>query len=253
LDADVAAGFISEIRRTLAIWIFICKRNAYIRGVSVIRHPRWRALLWLLAAAAVIALAWPFDDRVDAALTAPPRTDLHTLAWWCSKLGEGWVAAAWGIGCAIIFVLTNRPTLAAKIFFVALTSELTGLAATILRILFGRTRPSNHDVPQGFYGVWHDGHWIIGQFKFSAFPSGHAAAAVGLATAAWLFHRGWGAVAAVYALAVMWSRLALECHHLSDVVASAVLAIPLALLLKKVLFPSVEFQFGNLHRALRRK
>ena len=74
-----------------------------------------------------------------------------------------------------------------------------------------------------------------------------------MAAAAWLIHRGWGAVAAVYALAVMWSRVALQAHHLSDVIASAVLAIPLALLLRKLLATSVEFQFGNLHRAWKRK
>jgi membrane-associated phospholipid phosphatase len=221
--------------------------------VSVTPNLRRRALLWLLVGAALIALAWPFDNRVDAALIVPLKTDWHKFAWWCSKLGEGWVTAVWGIGCAILFVLANSPQLAAKIFFVALTSELTGLAATILRVVFGRTRPNNHDVPQGFYGVWHDGHWIIGQFKFSSFPSGHAASAVGLATAAWLFNRGWGLLATVYALAVIWSRIALECHHLSDVVASTVMAIPLALFLKKVLFPTVEFQFGNLNRAVRKK
>jgi len=60
-------------------------------------------------------------------------------------------------------------------------------------------------------------------------------------------------LAGLYALAVMWSRIALQCHHLSDVVASTVLAIPLAVLLKKALLPSVEFQFGNLNRTLRRK
>lgn len=221
--------------------------------MSVSGKSLWKTRIWIVAGVAAIALAWLLDNRVDAALLVPVKTDLHTFASWCSKLGEGWVAAIWGIGFAIFFLLVNRPTLAAKIFFVALTSELTGLAATILRILFGRTRPNNHDVPQGFYGVWHDGHWIIGQFKFSAFPSGHAAAAVGLATAAWLFNRGWGVVAAVYAMAVMWSRIALECHHLSDVVASTVLAIPLALFLKKLLLTSVEFQFGNLHRAWRKK
>ncbi len=202
---------------------------------------------------AAIALAWLLENRVDAALVVSPKSDLHEFAWWCSKLGEGWVAAVWGIFFAVILLLVNRPQLAAKIFFVVLTSELTGLAATILRIVAGRTRPSNHAVPQGFYGVWHDGHWIIGNPAFSSFPSGHAASAVGLTAAAWLFHRGWGALAAVYALAVMWSRIALEWHHLSDVVASTVLAIPLALLLKKVLFPTVEFQFGNLNRALRKK
>jgi len=214
---------------------------------------RLRPLLWLAAGVAAVALAWRFDLRVDTALDVTNRPELHHIAWWCSKIGEGWVVAAAGIFLAAILFLANQPRIAANIFFIALTSELTGLAGLIVRVLSGRTRPTNHEVPPGFYGVWHDGHWLIGKYQYSAFPSGHAATAVGLAAAAWLVHRGWGAVAAVYALAVMWSRLALQCHHLSDVVASAVLAIPLAMLLKKVLLPSVEFQFGNLHRAWKKK
>ena len=211
-----------------------------------------RFWLWLLAGAGVVAAAFLLDNRVDAALDVTRDASLKNLAWWCSKIGEGWVPAAAGIFFALVFLIVKRPGVAAKIFFVMLTCELTGLAATILRVLFGRTRPLAH-APQGFYGVWHDGHWIIGKFEFSAFPSGHAATAVGLAAAAWLVHRGWGAVAAVYALAVMWSRLALQCHHLSDVLASTVLSIALAVWLKPLLLPSVEFQFGNLHRAWRKK
>ena len=211
------------------------------------RKHLWPALLWLLAGGVVLAVAWLLDARVDAALDATQNPALKNLAWWCSKIGEGWVPAAAGIFFAILFVLLKCPGVAAKIFFAVLTCELTGLTATILRVLFGRTRPLAH-VPQGFYGVWHDGHWIIGKFEFSAFPSGHAATAAGLAAAAWLVHRGWGAVTVLYAVAVMWSRIALQCHHLSDVAASALLSIPLALLL-----PSVEFQFGNLSRALRKK
>jgi len=210
------------------------------------RLPGWR---WLLAGAAAIAVAWPLDTRVDAALDVTHQAAWFKFAWLCSKVGEGWAVAVCGIVCAAAMVLVKRPLPAAQIFFVALTSELTGLAATILRVLFGRTRPLAH-APQGFYGVWHDGHWIIGKFEFSSFPSGHAGSAAGLAAAAWLVHRGWGTVAAVYALAVIWSRMALQCHHLSDVVASTALAIPLAVLLKPLLLPSVEFQFGNLHRAL---
>jgi membrane-associated phospholipid phosphatase len=148
----------------------------------------------------------------------------------------------------ILFLLLRRPAVAAKFFFVVLTCEITGLAADIVRVLAGRARPLA-DVPQGFYGFWHDGHWIIGKYEFSSFPSGHSATAVGVAAAAWLVHRGGGAVASVYALLVMWSRIALQCHHLSDVVASAVLAIPLAMLCKKALLPSIEFQFTRLHRA----
>jgi membrane-associated phospholipid phosphatase len=212
----------------------------------------WVFLLWLLAGAAAVALAWPLDQRVDTALDATRHPALHQIAWWCSKLGEGWVPAVAGFLLAALFVLLNRPGVAAKVFFVLLTCEITGLAGLILRVLIGRTRPLAHD-PQGFYGLWHNGHWIIGKYEFSAFPSGHAATAVGLAAAVWLVHRGWGAIAVVYALAVMWSRIALQCHHLSDVVASAMLAIPLAMLGRRILLPSLEFQFLNFPRPGRKR
>ncbi len=208
---------------------------------------------WLLAGLAAVAAAFLFDNCVDAALDVTRDPAWHKVAWWCSKIGEGWFPAAVGIPLALVFFLASRPAVAARIFFVVLTCELTGLASTILRVLFGRTRPSNHDVPPGFYGLWHDGHWIAGQFKFSSFPSGHAATAVGLAAAAWLVHRGWGAFLAVYAVAVMWSRIALQAHHLSDVLASTVLAITLAVWMKPFLLTSLEFQFGNLHRAWKKK
>ena len=191
--------------------------------------------LWLLAGAAAFALAWQFDDAVGRALIvdAKANPDLHHLAAICSKLGEGWVIAAVGILGATIFFFLKRPELAAKIFFIALTSSIAGLIADIFRTIIGRTRPNNHSVAQGFYGLWHDGYWIIGKAAFSSLPSGHAASAVGVAAAAWLVSRCWGAAFAVYALAVMWSRIALECHHLSDVTASMFLAIVVALLMRK--------------------
>jgi membrane-associated phospholipid phosphatase len=210
------------------------------------------ALLWFLAGAVAVALAWPLDNLVDTALDASKNPSLHQFAWWCSKLGEGEMPAIAGIILAILFLFRNLPSVAARIIFVVLTCEITGLAGLILRIVFGRTRPTAH-VPQGFYGIWHDGHWIIGKYEFSAFPSGHSATAIGLAAAAWLVHRGWGAVAAIYALAVMWSRIALQCHHLSDVIASAAVAIPLAILCKPLLLPSIEFHFANVQRAMGKK
>jgi len=217
------------------------------------RFPYW---LWLLAGAVVIGVAYFFDDRVGAALRAPKDSALYNFAWWCSKLGEGEIVGGAGILLAILFFVVNRPRVAAEIFFVAGSGLLIGLAGTILRVLVGRTRPEGHGpagVAQGFYGVWHDGHWIIGKAAYSAFPSGHASLAMGVAAAAWLVHRGWGTVLMIYAVAVMWSRIALQWHHLSDVLASAVLAVPLAVLMKKALLPSVEFQFDNFYRAWKKK
>ena len=213
--------------------------------------PPRQFLLRLLVGMILVGILWPLDGRVDAALDVTNNPFWHRVAWWCSKLGEGWVVAVAAVFLAAVFLLANRPQIAAKIFFAGLVSLLAGLAATILRALLGRTRPMAH-VSQGFYGVWHDGHWIIGKYEFSSFPSGHAATAAGLAAAIWLVHRGWSVPAMLYALAVIWSRIALQCHHLSDVLASTVLALALAVLLKLLLLPSVEFQFGNLHRAWRK-
>jgi membrane-associated phospholipid phosphatase len=201
-------------------------------------------LLWLVAGAAVIGLAWSLDNPVDSALNAGSNPLVHQFAWWCSKLGEGWVLAVAGIFFAILFVLLHRPVAAARVIFVVLTCEFTGLVALILRILAGRTRP-NADLPQGFYGVWHAGHWIMGQYEFSSFPSGHAATAAGLAAAAWMVNRRWGIVAALFALGVIWSRIAVQAHHLSDVAASVVLAIPLAVFCKKALLQPLEVYLVN--------
>ncbi|MGH8024461.1 MAG: phosphatase PAP2 family protein [Limisphaerales bacterium] len=204
------------------------------------------SFLWLLVGALAISAAWALLDRpVDAALAVTKDPALHDFAWWCSELGQGWAPAAAGFSLAILFVLRRRSLIAAKIVFIVLTCELTGLAALILRIFVGRARPLAN-VPQGIYGIWYHGHWIIGKYQFSSFPSGHSATAVGVAAAAWLVDKRWGAVGVLYALLVMWSRLALQCHHLSDVIASAVLSIPLAILAKRTLLPPIESHLVSL-------
>lgn len=198
-------------------------------------------------------MAFLLDASVVKALDVTRNGHLNSFAEICSEAGEGWAIAVAGIVLSLIFFFLRRPQTAARIFFVALTSELVGLAAVILRLIFGRARPLNQDVPPGFYGLWHDGHWIAGQFKFSSFPSGHAATAAGLVAAAWLLHRGWAVTLMPYALLVIWSRMALQCHHLSDVLTSMLLAIVIAVWLKPRLLPTVEFQFTHLHRAVWKK
>jgi membrane-associated phospholipid phosphatase len=212
--------------------------------MALAKRPFSISFLWLLAGALAISVTWTFDTSVDTALDVTKNPPLHHMAWWCSELAQGWVPAAAGIFVCVVFLVVRRAVVAAKIFFVVLTCELTGLAALILRILVGRTRPLA-DVPQGIYGLCYHGHWIIGKYEFSSFPSGHSATAVGLAAAAWLVDCRWGPLASIYALLVMWSRIALQCHHLSDVIASVVLSIPIAILSKKFLLPPIQSQFSN--------
>jgi membrane-associated phospholipid phosphatase len=203
-------------------------------------------LLWLLVGSLTVALTCPLDSQIDAVFDVTNDPLGHQIAWWFTKLGEGWAPALVAIFLIVLYMRRHRPDVAAKIFFVIVTGELAGLAGIIVRLFAGRTRPSAH-VPQGFYGIWHHGHWIIGQFDFSAFPSGHTCITAGMAAAAWLLHRGWGTAVALFALAVAWSRVAFGSHHLSDVVASVVLAVPLAVIMEKILLPHLQTQFARLN------
>jgi undecaprenyl-diphosphatase len=108
--------------------------------------------------------------------------------------------------------------------WVTLAGLSTGLCATAVRFLVGRTRP-NALVPQGFYGVWYHSHLILGQYQFASFPSGHTATVVGFAAALWRFDRRASVLAGLFAALVAWSRIALSCHHFSDVVAAALLGV----------------------------
>lgn len=197
-----------------------------------------RPLFWSVFSLILLALAFLADGPVSRLLTLQTSSFWHHLALYASKAGEGWVVAVFGVTGSLLLFLLRRFQASRAIFLVAFTGLLTGAAATIIRSLLGRTRPDSHEL-QGFYGVWHDSHWIIGKYEFGAFPSGHAATVIGLAAAAWLLDRRFGTLAACYALLVSWSRIALGCHHFSDAVAAAILGIYGAHLILTRLGPSI--------------
>jgi dolichol-phosphate mannosyltransferase len=172
----------------------------------------------------LIGGAWTLDNSVANALELRSFPALHSFARAMSLMGEGWVVAVAGLCCAGLFAVGRRARLAKSALVVTFAALLTGATATLLRCLIGRTRPHAH-VPQGVYGVWHDGHWIFGKFDFGSFPSGHAATAFALVAALWLANRRAGIAAIPYALLVCWSRLAQGSHHFSDVAAAACLGV----------------------------
>jgi membrane-associated phospholipid phosphatase len=106
----------------------------------------------------------------------------------------------------------------------ALSSCIAGLSATAIRFSTGRTRPSA-TVPQGWYGIRHDGQWLPGRSPYNSFPSGHMGFATGFGVALFLGTRRWKIPAVLIPAAIGWSRIYLGAHHFSDVVASAMLGI----------------------------
>jgi membrane-associated phospholipid phosphatase len=164
------------------------------------------------------------DGPVDALLRVQSNPVLRACARWLTKGGEWWSVGLAALVAALFFFFRNRFKTARAIVAVTLAGLATGLAATLLRSTFGRARP-NAAIAQGFYGPWHDAHWIFGQYQFSSFPSGHAATLVGLAAAAWIVNRRAGIWVGLFAALVSWSRIAQSSHHFSDVVAAGILGL----------------------------
>jgi len=101
---------------------------------------------------------------------------------------------------------------------------ICGVVATIIRSLSGRTRPLAHEA-EGWYGIYHNSHWLIGSHDFNSFPSGHVGAVVGFAVPLLLGTRRGRLPAVGLSLAVAWSRLFLRCHYFSDVVVAAIIGV----------------------------
>jgi len=204
--------------------------NAAVSGGSVGREASGRdqasirVRVWFVAGALVLIIAVRLDDSVQKVFELGPQDTLIPFARWMSRLGEGWVVAAAGTAISVILALFGRLVAARLAILAAISGLLTGAVATVLRTVIGRTRP-NVDVAQGFYGMRHDAHWIVGQYDFSSFPSGHAATVVGVAAAVWLVNRKLGVLVGIYAALVCWSRVANGCHHPSDIVGACVLGI----------------------------
>ncbi|HEY5296640.1 MAG TPA: phosphatase PAP2 family protein [Verrucomicrobiae bacterium] len=182
---------------------------------------------WLLFAVfgiAAIVAAFVLDGVVDDFLRLNAKQSAYQFAACLSKIGDWTTLLVIGLGLVLLLHLRGRREMSHLLLVALVAGMLAGFSATIIRSCTGRTRPSSH-TPQGFYGLRHGGHWIVGKYEFGAFPSGHTATVAGLTMTLWLVRRRWAAAFGIFAVATAWSRIALNCHHFSDVAAAAVWGI----------------------------
>ncbi|PTY00848.1 hypothetical protein DB346_14660 [Verrucomicrobia bacterium LW23] len=137
----------------------------------------------------------------------------------------------WGlmVGCALVLAVTctvrfpRWRTVARVVAAMMLTSTLAGAASNGVRLISCRARPTSQVEP-GFYPLYNGKERAIFRHAYSSFPSGHAATAAGLFTLALILNWRLGLLMFAVPLIVSWSRLYFGVHHLSDVVASQVVA-----------------------------
>lgn len=135
---------------------------------------------------------------------------------------------AGGLGLLVSWRLRNREWM--RILAAAMiASTAAGIVANASRLTTGRTRPNiGPQVEQGFYGPWNNGRLTVGDRAYNSFPSGHTATAFGFAWVIVLARPWLGVGALLLASVIAWSSIVMGTHHLSDVVVSIILSLPVA-------------------------
>jgi undecaprenyl-diphosphatase len=203
--------------------------------------PRWPAggLIAVAATIAVIvasmflldvaASTWARHLPRDFVLFADRLTDFGRSGWFLFPLGFIILCLA-----AIMSPSLPRRTqgtlaaLAARFGFLFVAIALPGLFATIIKRLIGRARPfvGAHDDPFNYIPfIWRP--------EYASMPSGHAATATAAAIAFGAIWPRLRVIMWLYALIIMTTRVVINVHHPSDVIAAALVGVVGALLVRR--------------------
>jgi len=187
-------------------------------------RPR-RDVVILLGFILIEAAAFGLDRAVAHALAHPALwvTRIFAFVTW---FGQGGVVLypCGGMLAAVLCLRPELPSLAKQLdrlirqlSLIFVTVASAGLVNDMLKIVFGRARPL----------LWVSGDMSGFDFfrygaKFASFPSGHTATSVAAAIVfSDLFPRG-RFVFATFAILIAASRIILDAHYVSDVIAGAV-------------------------------
>jgi membrane-associated phospholipid phosphatase len=183
-------------------------------------------LIWLFILIVVACLGFYFDQTVVRAIAGHQITWLEHVAGIISKFGDwpelmGYAAVALiGVGFA------RKRTLVKVILCMMIAGTLAGALTNSVRLLSGRARPNNHEVPPGWYGLRYQDQWLLGKYKFHSFPSGHTATAFAFfGVIGFAYRHRWAWSFLVVASVIAWSRLYINAHFFSDLLVGVVVGL----------------------------
>jgi len=217
----------------------IATRSRPLRGKA---FPGWRMGgrflgIVMTAAAAIATTMVLLDARIAEAVRGSPQW-LHILFQEVTDFGKsGWFLWPSGMLLLAIAVLASsalpqfsRMVLAAcavRISFVFMAIALPSLVVTIGKRLIGRARPfvDGHADPFLYmHPVWRP--------DYASMPSGHATTGFAAMAAIALIWPRLRIPMLIYALLIAASRVVLDAHYLSDVIAGAAVGVGGALLVR---------------------
>jgi membrane-associated phospholipid phosphatase len=224
-----------RIPANLTRWIMVLVRPPRARP------PRWPVNAWvaLVLAVAVIFGSMVFVDTAASswARHLPPQlidvadqiTNFGRSGWFLYPLGFILLCVA-----AVMAPALPRRTqgtlaaLAARLSFLFIAIGLPGLFATIVKRLIGRARPyvGLQDDPFAYMPfIWRP--------EYASMPSGHATTATAAAIAIGAIWPRSRLVMWLYAVIILFTRVAINVHHPSDVIAGALVGVVGALLVRR--------------------
>jgi len=182
-----------------------------------------------LVAAALLAVSFFLDDAVLAFMKTHTTPAVLAFGRFGSHYGQwNWLM----VPCLIVGIAAwlRRDAATLRVLCVmVIVSILAGLGANVVRATTGRTRPNAPaSVEQGWHGPRANGEWVVIKHEYNAFPSAHAAASMGLLFPLLLLRKRIGWLLMPVPILIGAARICVGAHHLSDVVAGALLGIIIA-------------------------
>jgi undecaprenyl-diphosphatase len=194
---------------------------------GAVQGTRARALAAGLATILLVAGTMAFADAPLATVSKQLPGWVHAVFAFMTDFGKsGWFLWPTGIVLAAIAAVTSpalaplsRLVLAAiavRTGFLFAAIAVPSLFATIIKRLIGRARPFvGAEVDPFLYGQ------LVWRADYASMPSGHATTAFAAAIAIGLLWPRLRSLMLIYALIIAVSRIVLDAHYLSDVIAGA--------------------------------
>jgi membrane-associated phospholipid phosphatase len=199
----------------------------------------WRTgMLWLAVLLAAAVVGFWLDPIVLQLVAEHSNQTVKNFVGFLSKVGD-WPELM-VLGVAGLFVVRRRRHLVTVVLCMMIAATLAGAAVNSVRLFSGRARPNNTEVSPGWYGVSHDGKWLLGKYKYHSFPSGHTGSAFAFFGVLGFAFRRWSWVFLLLGAAIAWSRIYLNVHYFSDVIVAAVIGLFFAQLTWKRIRPWLE-------------
>jgi membrane-associated phospholipid phosphatase len=207
-------------------------------GAKTANRVRVGRITGAVAVAIVLAtVAFHFDNATEDWVRAHQNKSIKRIAGKVSNYGD-WpylMAVAAPVAGACLYLRKRDAT--RLVITMMLASSVAGIIANTSRLTTGRTRPNTTSVAPGWYGLRHDGKWLIGRNAYNSFPSGHTATAVGFFAPLAFVAPLVGVPMLLVGFTIAASRIYLGAHHLSDITVASLIAFAVSWWFVKVWYP----------------